>query len=287
MEFSMWNGEFPLLFNAESLGLIMLWAGVGEAVGGLSMGWLSDRIGHSLTWLIGTGLFSFSFIGMYLIGDKVPAAIGIKWNDVSLFGYLCAFCFGLADAIVNTQIYALLGNLYKIERTDEELIVLAEHGVIDDSDMRVVAAFTAFNFFQNCGAAIGFFYQPLVPSLGALDGEGNPISGTSNIQLWVEAGLLITSAILFITCDRGWVEHWWCRSMTPVIREPDSIRSRILSVSPDVDAIMSPVFVPRSKSSTRTLSSGFAFSSTHSSVSQKSPGYFASGSFSEANSPVI
>jgi len=76
-ELAFWTGEFPQLLDPsvrrclpfpgadrvltdacahvlQTIGLVLMFAGVAEVVGGLVVGWLSDRLGRSLTVLLGT-----------------------------------------------------------------------------------------------------------------------------------------------------------------------------------------------------------------------------------------
>jgi len=220
IEFSFWNGEFPQLFSTDKLGIILLWCGVGEAVGGASIGYLSDLIGRSLTWLLGSLVFSLGLTGLYLIKQDVQLANNVQISEVSLMGYVAAFCFGLADSAFNTQIYAILGNKYKRQQRPSTATSTSENSrsshsnsttenspVVDDSsatpvlsaDIQVVAAFTCFNFMQNIGAAFGFFYQTLFPVHGS--------SGT-NIQLYVNIWLMVIGAAGFIACDRDYIDKY-------------------------------------------------------------------------------
>lgn len=208
IEFSFWNGEFPQLVDASLLGVVMVFAGVGEAVGGLTMGALSDRIGRSLTWMMGSILFTFAVACMYAIkqdlGAAVDATITIHTTagafDVPVLAFIAAFCFGLADSAINTQIYAILGNKYK-KQDDSHLMGLSKaeaRAQRQADDQRVVAAFTYFNFQQNIGAAIGFIIQPLIPVHG--------VTGT-NSQLYLNLWLMVLASVGFTACDRGWVDY--------------------------------------------------------------------------------
>ena len=196
IEFSFWNGEFPHLFDQQELGLILLWAGVGECVGGLTMGMLSQRIGTSMTWMVGVLLFLLGLGGVFAVKmDYRPLPI----VNVTILAYLCSFAFGLADATFNTQIYTLLGNMYKKEVIEEEFeageTILKKRANDDDSDAHVVAGFTCFNFLQNIGAAIGFFYQPYLPLVG---------DGSTDYQIFIQAAVTIIAAVGFIACEQGW-----------------------------------------------------------------------------------
>ena len=189
LEFSFWNGEFPLLLPTASLGPVMLFAGVGEALGGLTMGTLSDRIGRSATWLLGCIVYTVGLAGLYVVRQQVHGG-GLQLGGVSVWCYVSALCFGLADAAINTQIYSILGNKYK-----------SATGQSAAEDQQVVAAFTAFNLCQNVAAAVGFYYQPLVHVIG-VSGDGG-WSG-SDVQLYVQLWGMVVGAIGFVVCDLGW-----------------------------------------------------------------------------------
>jgi len=223
LEFSFWNGEFPLLLPTASLGPVMLFAGVGEALGGLTMGTLSDRIGRSATWLLGCIVYTIGLAGLYLVRQQVDGG-GVQVGGVSVWCYVSALCFGLADAAINTQIYSILGNKYKSSSSSGSQSAA--------EDQQVVAAFTAFNLCQNVAAAIGFYYQPLVHVIG-VSGEGG-WSG-SDVQLYVQLWGMVIGAIGFVICDLG----WWSGSGASVEKAEASIkrprRQRSLS-SNSVDA---------------------------------------------------
>lgn len=185
-----WNGEFTLLLPTASLGPVMLFAGVGEALGGATMGALSDRIGRSATWLLGCIVYTVGLAGLYLVRQQVDGG-GVHVGGVSVWCYVSALCFGLADAAINTQIYSILGNKFKSGNSGQSA----------KEDQQVVAAFTAFNLCQNVAAALGFYYQPLVHVIG-MSGEGG-WSG-SDVQLYVQMWGMVIGAIGFVMCDLGW-----------------------------------------------------------------------------------
>ena len=200
LEFSFWNGEFPLLIPTDKLGLIMLWAGVGEAMGGLTMGTLSDRVGRSLTWLMACVVYTVGVVCVYAMRQNLSVATAVEVSGVSLLGYIAAFCFGLSDAAINTQIYSILGGKYKVQKGD--LTSPTSSSTDAESDRRVVAAFTCFNLCQNVAAAIGFFYQPIWHVIGneGTSGDWQP----SDVQLYVQVWLMVAGAVGFVCCDRGW-----------------------------------------------------------------------------------
>lgn len=213
LEFSFWNGEFPLLLPTASLGPVMLFAGVGEALGGLTMGTLSDRIGRSATWLLGCVVYTVGLTGLYIVRQQVGGG-GVQVGGVSVWCYVSALCFGLADAAINTQIYSILGNKYSSKSTSG-----GGGGQSAKEDQQVVAAFTAFNLCQNVAAALGFYYQPLVHVIGKSGADG--WSG-SDVQLYVQLWGMVIGAIGFVICDLG----WWSGGSSKKEQTVDAKRAR-------------------------------------------------------------
>ena len=199
LEFSFWNGEFPLLLPTSSLGPVMLFAGVGEALGGLTMGALSDRIGRSATWLLGCLVYVVGLVGLYVVRQSVGGG-GVMLDGVSVWCYISALCFGLADAAINTQIYSIIGNKYKSNNKTKNTTTDSTQSAKEDQ--QVVAAFTFFNLCQNVAAALGFYYQPLVHVIG-MQGDGGWGAG-SDVQLYVQLWGMVIGAIGFVICDLGW-----------------------------------------------------------------------------------
>ena len=93
----------------------------------------------------------------------------------------------LGDSTFNTQIYASIEQLFSQKETT------------------TVAAFTIFQFLQNIGSAVGFFYSPYLPVHG-LNG--------SIYQLVILGGLEMFSALLFFSIN-------FKKEVKPVIIEND------------------------------------------------------------------
>lgn len=53
LEMAFWAGEFPQLLSSDVIGLVLAFVGVGEVVGGLFFGPLSDRAGRAPALLLG------------------------------------------------------------------------------------------------------------------------------------------------------------------------------------------------------------------------------------------
>jgi MFS family permease len=172
VELAFWTGEFTRLLDEDVIGLVLMWSGVGEIVGSVLVGRLSDRLGRTPLYTIGTAVYG---AGLYLAG---AVHVRAHWADAPRLesapwsAYVSAFCFGVGDATFNTQIYAILGQL--------------------SHQLGSVELFTVFQLLQNAGSAAGFYVSPYLP----LHGD----SGT-NAQLMLQAGLLASSLISFLAAD--------------------------------------------------------------------------------------
>ena len=125
-ELSFWTGEFPQLLDPKIIGLVMVGAGVGDAVGGFVIGAVSDRIGRSAGVVMGTIFYAF---GLYftVVLQRNPhetdhqlcvqsyCAPWSAWcagmHNVScdfhnLFPSTLAVFLGLGDSGFNTQVRA-------------------------------------------------------------------------------------------------------------------------------------------------------------------------------------
>jgi len=177
-ELAFWTGEFPQLLQASTIGLVLMFAGIAEVVGGLAMGWLSDCFGRSSAVLVGaifygTGLLLASFLKN---NDWVTPTL----LDAPLSSFIAAVCFGMGDSAFNTQTYAALGHLFP------------------DPERKSLGAFTIFQFVQNVGSAVGFFYAIALPLHG---------SSGSLWQTWIQIGVLGLASVLFVGVDRIWLCH--------------------------------------------------------------------------------
>ncbi|EGG21701.1 hypothetical protein DFA_01587 [Cavenderia fasciculata] len=125
-------GVFPQLLGKEWLGYIMAVFGVFDAGGSVVFGRLSDKVGRKPIIIfasictIGGSIFAY-LIEHNISGNKVP------------YYFICAGLLGLSDAGYNTQLYALLGEIYP-------------------SGSKTTAAAAAFKFVQSIASAVAFFY---------------------------------------------------------------------------------------------------------------------------------
>jgi len=226
LELSFWSGEFSQFLDPTVIGLVLSFAGVGEVVGGLVFGKISDKFGRSVSISIGAvcyaaglGISCYMKQQNYTPAPQVLGAPGVA--------YAAALLFGLGDSAFNTNLYALVAQIWQTPhlktsghvpsssndketgllrggdeedmenaafiRSDDENSASAE-----DDAKRVVAgveslsAFTIFMMWQNLGSGIGFFYAIPLPMHGA---------GTY-LQAYVQFGLLVVSLALFVLVDR-------------------------------------------------------------------------------------
>ncbi|XP_054155072.1 UNC93-like protein MFSD11 [Oppia nitens] len=126
------------------IGIVGILIGCGEIVGGATFGLLgskTNRYGRDPIVILGYVVHMVSF---FLIFINIPSMASLEQtNDpayinsnlgIALF---CGFLLGLGDACYNTQMYSILGVLYR-----------------DDS----APAFALFKFVQSLAAAIAFVY---------------------------------------------------------------------------------------------------------------------------------
>jgi MFS family permease len=170
MEYSFWNGEFPRLLPKEEIGLVLLFAGVSEVIGGLTFGRLSNRFGKSLILLLGS--FSFALALIFITSTQRKIHVNPTWHSVSWTAYAASTCVGITDSAFNVMVWSTLGDLYP-------------HNAVN--------AFTAFNFIQYLGMAVGFWYP-----LGApMHGENGSL-----LQIYVQTALLILATVGFVVSQR-------------------------------------------------------------------------------------
>jgi len=136
-ELSYFSGEFPLLMEKNLIGAVMSVFGASEVVGGVLLGKLSDVVGRK-------SMMVFAYFS-YCSGLFLSWIIKIHPHRMWL-AFIAAIGLGLGDSTFNTQIYASLGTLFPGDET--------------------VAAFTVFQFVQNVGSAVGFYYSPYLPVHG-------------------------------------------------------------------------------------------------------------------------
>ena len=232
LELSFWSGEFSQFLTPSVIGLVLSFAGVGEVIGGIIFGKLSDKFGRSISITIGSICYAIGLgISCYMKQQNYtpdPQVLGAP-----AIAYAAALLFGLGDSSFNTNSYALVAQIWQTphlktsghvpssnEKTkgllreededgEENILFIRANGrnlqVSNDSeendseDDKVVvtgieslSAFTIFMMWQNLGSGIGFFYAIPYP----MHGSG------SYLQAYVQFGLLVISLILFVIVDR-------------------------------------------------------------------------------------
>lgn len=234
-ELAFWTGEFTqLLGGATQIGLVLSLSGVGEIVGGIALGRLSDRAGRTLSLLIAIALYS---VGLWLaasvrLGNDV---VTLKVGGSPVAAFVAAFLFGVADASFNANSYAMCSQLYGAsagagsrESRAQSLLGFNERdGGLeeeeeddgasaggDDGDAAVraagtasVGAYTIFQLVQNAGSAVWYpitLYAPLhdTPAVPASPGVA-PVAAVmgSWTQLYIQAGLLALTVVTFALVD--------------------------------------------------------------------------------------
>jgi MFS family permease len=101
-ELAFWTGEFPQLLAADSIGLVLSFAGLGEVLGGFFFGKMSDCAGRSATICLGLACFLTGLgLAAYL---KVPLLDGTKEKEKKkkeegggeTLGFVCVQFFACA-----------------------------------------------------------------------------------------------------------------------------------------------------------------------------------------------
>jgi MFS family permease len=137
VELSFWTGSFTLLLPTDAIGLVLTFAGVGEIVGGLAFGRISDVLGRSVSLSLGTALFSLA-LGLTCWMRSAGAGMEPQLDGAPGVAYAAALCFGLADSAFNTNVFAIIGQIYG----DDEWQERAAHHEFDaiDGDGKLPAA---------------------------------------------------------------------------------------------------------------------------------------------------
>lgn len=118
-ELAFCSGEFPQLLPKEEIGLVLTALGVGEALGGVSGGWLSDRVGRAAVMLLGAAAYAGGLVGVVAL--KQDPAQFAQVHGVPWIAYLIALAFGLADSTFNTQSYAVIGEVRRRSHADRAI----------------------------------------------------------------------------------------------------------------------------------------------------------------------
>ena len=113
-ELSFWTGEFPqLLANGSmgTVGFVLAWSGVGEVLGGVAMGRLSDAAGRTTSLLLSVALYAAGLALACAMKSGAPLAAPLARGS-PVAAYVAAFFFGVADAGFNANAYAMCSQLY-------------------------------------------------------------------------------------------------------------------------------------------------------------------------------
>lgn len=168
-EFSFWTGEFPQLLPSKSIGLVLLFGGVGGVLFGFVLSALGDKIGRSAVVAFASVAYAAGLVLSALVKTPPPSCPTL-W-DVPYPAYLAAFCFGVADSTYNSQSYAIVGHIFAANAN----------------------AFVVLQIFVNVGSAAGYFYAPLLPYHGAAG---------SFAQVYITGGLVVVATALFVIVDQ-------------------------------------------------------------------------------------
>jgi len=155
LELTFWSGVYTTAvgntkaFGDEAkrlIGLVGIFTGVGEIVGGAVFGFLgkkiTSRIGRNKVVFFGMiiHLAAFFLIFMILPADSPITSSSAKtyWNPNKYLAVGIGSMLGLGDASFNTQCYSILSHMYQDESS---------------------SAFALFKFSQSVAAAAAFFYS--------------------------------------------------------------------------------------------------------------------------------
>lgn len=235
IEGSFWSAEFPLMLDPSTIGLVLAALGVGEVIGGPLFGAIGDRVSRTASLCLGSACFAAALTLVSWMRTCYASDASARWPGCSsaAIGYAAAFCFGLADACFNSNIFALSSDLVREIKLDAAAKEGAKHGqsqqqseqpllpalsVTADADAQnddSVGAFTIFNIVQNLGSCLGF-YMPLsrplhdpnppgvAPPAAACPGTSNVDDHGSYFLVYFQAAFLIASVGTFVLLDR-WV----------------------------------------------------------------------------------
>jgi Major Facilitator Superfamily len=212
LESAFWSGEFSQMLAPAVIGLVLTFAGVGEVLGGVLFGRLSDRFGRTASISIASACYAGGLaIACYMRQQGwMPAPVVA---GAPLCSYVAALLFGLGDAGFNANCYALVSQIYQREDAsrraggaagaaggargegaDALLLAAGEPSSSDeeggegegegdgdgDGDEEAqpntglwsVGAFTVFMMLQNLGSGVGFFYALPFPMHDPPPGSG-------------------------------------------------------------------------------------------------------------------
>ena len=236
-ELAFWTGEFPQLLasssssvteNSATVGLVLTFAGVGEVLGGLSIGRLSDTAGRSASMLLSLVLYGLALLLTCQL--KLGAAMAApQVQGIPVIAFVAALLFGLADSGFNTNAYAMCSQLYSDGEeptgssssssssrgaggaTEAEYALLPpEQLSLQDTEAAAtgsaaaprdprssVGAFTAFQFISNAGSALWYLVSLQLPVHDTPGGARGSFA-----QVWLQLAFLVLIAVTFVAVDR-------------------------------------------------------------------------------------
>ena len=224
-ELAFWTGEFTQLLTPAVIGLVLAFSGIGEVVGGLAFGRLSDSLGRSASIGLGAALYAGGLGLTAWIresgGGQPGGGGGAFAAGAPISAYAAALLFGLGDSAFNTNLYAIISQVYgpQVAATvatagvhadadaDDAAVGVAFSPLLDADDEGgegggspaaaeerppSVLAFSIFQLAQNAGSAACYYLALQLPLHGA--------SGTYAL-LYVQAAALALSMATFVAVD--------------------------------------------------------------------------------------
>ena len=222
-ELAFWTGEFTQLLTPAVIGLVLAFSGVGEVAGGLAFGRLSDSLGRSASIGLGALLYAGGLgltAWIRASGGGLPGGgAGVSAAGAPLAAYAAALLFGLGDSAFNTNLYAIISQVYGRQvaaavatagvdaDADGGAVGVAfaplSDGDDEDGGMDVtpskaedrppsVLAFSCFQLAQNAGSAACYYLALQLPLHGA--------SGTYAL-LYLQAAFLALSMATCVAVD--------------------------------------------------------------------------------------
>lgn len=232
LELSFWTGEYTLLLPTSVIGLVMTFAGVGEVIGGLAMGRLSDVVGRSATIMLASALYAGG-LGIAVVMRAAPDALGPAVGGAPLVAYVAALLFGLADAGFNTSCYAICAELYDARGPGAAAAAARRGSFIagdgdgdgdgaalldgfgdgggggavaaprqrDAASTASVGGYTVFQLLQNLGSAAWYFVSLQLPLHDTPATDTAPAVPGSYTQVYMQVALLAAGTAAFVAVD--------------------------------------------------------------------------------------
>jgi hypothetical protein len=240
-ELAFWTGEFPQLLTTSVIGLVLAFSGVGEVIGGLVFGRLSDTVGRSASIALGALLYAGGLgltswmraVGGGLAGGESagPAVAGAP-----LVAYAAAILFGLGDSAFNTNLYAIISQIYgkqipaapltraaaladgdagkgdgfgdplvtrgnADDPSDEDAAAAAAAAEAEAERPPSVLAFSVFQLAQNAGSAACFYIALQLPLHSTPATDDTSATKGTYVLVYLQAAFLAAATALFFVVD--------------------------------------------------------------------------------------